>query len=267
MDVELNKCVWMWAGLLTYRLCDRGYACDGCPVEQLFHPAARAVEVPRPAVVARVPVGASARQDRFHDAQHLWLRVLPAGRIQIGLDPVATRLLGASETVETVAAGTRLRRGDPAISVNLGGETIRFASPVAGEVLRAHRVRAGRIGSMLRHPYSRAWLLILGVPRLGKQLQSFLFGRNAGLRLAQDWSAIQQECLALASHSTPWAPILPDGGELDVARLGGLVGPAYPQLVRRWIGEERLRAGRLGTRAPGDGRAHEGGASDPPEGR
>ena len=26
-------CVWMSAGLLTYRLCDRGYECERCPLD------------------------------------------------------------------------------------------------------------------------------------------------------------------------------------------------------------------------------------------
>jgi hypothetical protein len=27
-------CVWMSAGLVAYKLCDRGFECDGCPFDQ-----------------------------------------------------------------------------------------------------------------------------------------------------------------------------------------------------------------------------------------
>ena len=168
MDGQLDKCVWMWAGLLTYRLCDRNYRCDGCPVEKLFRPADGATVEP-----ARIPAGStplaasrSSDPDRFHDAQHLWLRVLPGECVQVGLDPLAARLLAPSDSVSLPPVGMRLPRGGTAATFALGGKSIEFASPLAGEVLRTHEVRRGRICSMLSHPYTRAWLLILSVPRL-----------------------------------------------------------------------------------------------------
>jgi glycine cleavage system H lipoate-binding protein len=205
--------------------------------------------------------------DRFHDTQHLWLRVLPAGCVQIGLDPLAARLLGPGASLEMMPAGTRLSRGETAATMSVAGEPVRFASPLTGEVLRVHRVRPGRIPSMLVHPYSRAWLFILSVPRLGKRLSSFLFGRNAGLCLAREWAAVQEECLGLAARTAGMPGSLPDGGELDLVRLSGSAGPAYPQLVRRWIGMERIHGGWLGTRASAGERAIEGGAKSSPEGR
>ncbi|RPJ33478.1 MAG: hypothetical protein EHM35_10500, partial [Planctomycetaceae bacterium] len=85
MVANLNKCVWMCAGLLTFRLCDRNYECDGCPVEDLFHPSEKSSSKKPPTTAS---CGISAAPDRFHDPQHLWMRVLPGGRLQIGLDPM-----------------------------------------------------------------------------------------------------------------------------------------------------------------------------------
>jgi hypothetical protein len=120
---------------------------------------------------------------------------------------------------------------------------------------------------MLTHPYSRAWLFILNVPRLGQQLSSFLFGRNAGVHLAHEWASIQEECLGLASRTGAMPGSLPDGGALDLERLGRWAGPAYPRLVRHWIGMERIQSGWPGTRASAGERAIDGGADASPEGR
>jgi hypothetical protein len=30
-------CVWMDAGVVNYKLCDRGFDCDRCPLDQALH--------------------------------------------------------------------------------------------------------------------------------------------------------------------------------------------------------------------------------------
>ena len=40
-------CVWMSAGLVAYKLCDRGFECEGCPFDQAMRGARPAL--PRPA--------------------------------------------------------------------------------------------------------------------------------------------------------------------------------------------------------------------------
>jgi glycine cleavage system H lipoate-binding protein len=252
MSEDLNKCVWMWAGLLTYRLCGREYQCSGCPVEALFHPEAstasrlpcRSTRSSGPPLSQRLPAGA----DRFHDPQHLWLRVLPAGEVQVGFDPVAANLLRPTRTFELPEEGASLRSGQLAVRAHLEGGTVEFASPVGGDVVRVHRPVPGRLASMLRNPYTRAWMLVLRIPRLDRQLSRLSFGRTAGLWMAREWSKFQEECLELAAGSPAGRPALPDGGELDLDRLSGWAGSTYPALVRRWIGAERVCTGRSLTR-------------------
>jgi glycine cleavage system H lipoate-binding protein len=271
MSDVLNKCVWMWAGLLTYRLCDREYQCSGCPVEALFHPegavaSPTAPSVPRPSgsfLGQRVPAGG----DRFHDSQHLWLRVLPAGEVQIGFDPIAASLLRPVRSFELPEPGSSLQIGQVAVRAHFEGGTVDFASPVAGDVLRVHQPTPKRLASMLRSPYTRAWMLVLSVPRLERQLARLSFGHTAGLRMAQEWSKFQEECLGLAAGSPAGQPVLPDGGELDLDRLAGWVGTGYPALVRRWIGVDRVRTGRSLTRASRRERGSQGGAEAPPKER
>jgi hypothetical protein len=154
-----------------------------------------------------------------------------------------------------------------AVRAHLDGGTIEFASPVDGEVIRVHRPTQGRLASMLRNPYTRAWILVLSVPRLERQLARLSFGRAAGIRMAREWSRFQQECLGLAAGSSARQPVLPDGGELDLDRLAGWAGADYPALIRRWIGVERLRTGRSSSRAPRRGRGSQGGAEAPPKER
>jgi hypothetical protein len=153
------------------------------------------------------------------------------------------------------------------VRAHLNGGTIEFASPIDGDVVRVHRPTPGRLASMLRHPYTRGWMLVLSVPRRERQLARLSFGRTAGSWMAREWSRLQEECLGLAAGSPAGQPVLPDGGELDLIRLAGWAGAGYPALVRRWIGVERMRTGRSSLRASRRGRESQGGAEAPPKER
>ncbi len=246
MDQRLDKCVWMWAGLTSYRLCDRGYECSDCPVDRVFRPgrAQRSRSHSERSADERAPLSAAVR-DRFHDPQHLWLRVLPQGQVQVGIDPMGCQLLRTAADVELPRAGVRLLKGDPIAEIHLASGPVSFGSPLAGEVVRVHKFGPNRFRSMASGPYTRAWLMILSVPRLERQLADCLFGRTAWLRLKREWARFREDCaIELAELFSP-APVLPDGGELDLDRLAEWAGPRYVTLVRRWIGTERSWPGRI----------------------
>jgi glycine cleavage system H protein len=258
MAEALNKCVWMWAGLLTYRLCDREYRCTDCPVDSIFHP-----KPPSPserATAGRPASGPRPSPDRFQDEQHLWVRVVPGNAVQIGLDPMAARLLEFATGFTLPPVGTALRRGDVAVSAHLPTGSVHFASPLSGEVVRIHESLAERTRSALRHSYTRGWLMILKVPRLERQLDHLRFGHEAGFRLAREWARFQEECLQSAAGASAGAPALPDGGELDLDRVHAWAGSEYPELISRWIGAGRLRTRPLRSSREG---TNLGGSADP----
>jgi len=247
MGDKPNKCVWMWAGVLNYRLCDRDYQCARCPVDQLFRSPASKEPVSTPRS-ASMPAGRMVpATDRFHDEQHLWMRVLPEGQVQIGLDPLAARLLESADGFHLPRVGTHLRRGAEAFSAQADGGCVAFASPVSGHVLRVHAIAPGRVRPALSRPYSRAWLLVVGVARLEQQLSHFFFGRAAGFRLRREWRLFQQDCLALAPGAAGGPLALPDGGEIDLDRFRPWTGCGYLGLVGRWVGIGARRRSKGGT--------------------
>jgi glycine cleavage system H lipoate-binding protein len=267
MAEPLNKCVWMWAGLLTYRLCDRAYECTSCPVERLFHPgsAGEPRQMRGPESAGRKdPAAMDAAPDRFHDPQHLWLRVLPNGRAQMGFDPMAARLLGNATEIKLPQAGVRLRKGDPAVAVRVKQGEIRFQSPISGVVERVHRIAHSRIALALSRPYSRAWMLVVKAPRLEERLHEFLVGREARLHLAQDWNHFREDSLRLAGGDLTAQPALPDGGDLDLNQLEQIGSTPYFTLLCRWVGDGRvdvLGPGRTAGRARTNETGRTGGPS------
>jgi glycine cleavage system H lipoate-binding protein len=143
--------VWVSAGVLSYRPCDRDYECEGCPLYQALRGGdARAVSAGEvnasatgPASVedlvgrylAELGAGCTLHLDRAYSAEGLWLASEPSGEFEIGLDEYALSLLQPVDGVVLPRAGVWLAHMAPCAWVNRGRLAIALRSPVAGEVV------------------------------------------------------------------------------------------------------------------------------------
>ena len=99
MSQEDQACVWMRAGLVAWKLCDRGFACETCPLEAALRPGMPASRPDHPA-------------DRRYAPCHTW--VLPRGdQVRVGLDHFAATLLCRPGSVVLLPQGYRAGAGLP----------------------------------------------------------------------------------------------------------------------------------------------------------
>jgi glycine cleavage system H lipoate-binding protein len=144
-------CVWVSAGVLSYRPCDREYECEGCPLYQALRGGdAHAVVAGNfeasctgPAGVedlvgrylAELGTGCTLHLDRAYSAEGLWLASERSGELQIGLDDYTLRLLQPVDDVMLPRPGVWLAHMAPCAWVNRGRLAIALHCPVAGEVV------------------------------------------------------------------------------------------------------------------------------------
>ncbi len=142
------KCVWMSAGVLTYRLCDREYECEACPLHLALSGGSPPVTAaaPSPGGAGTTPDDAVARYlqalgagctlylDRAYSADGLWALVEPAGGVAIGVDDYTRRLLEPLDGVTVPRRGVWLGHGAPCAWLNRGRLQIALRCPIAGEV-------------------------------------------------------------------------------------------------------------------------------------
>jgi glycine cleavage system H lipoate-binding protein len=146
-------CVWMSAGVLSYRLCDREYECESCPLHQALIGGAKDALPPEVATSAgsdsagddpigrflsALGAGCTLRLDRPHSAEGLWLQSEPTGTLRVGLDDYTLRLLQPVADVVLPKVGTWLRHGAPCAWIHRGRLAIVLHSPLAGEVVEVH---------------------------------------------------------------------------------------------------------------------------------
>lgn len=147
-------CVWVTAGILSYRPCDREYECEDCPLYLALRgdPAAAAAAAGRaPSLpvtngaddpvgrfLAELGAGCTLHLDRAYTADGLWMDPDPSGDVRVGLDDYTLRLLQPVDDVVLPRVGVWLQHGAPCASLNRGRLAIALRSPLAGEVVAAN---------------------------------------------------------------------------------------------------------------------------------
>ena len=152
MEPDL-PCVWMSAGVLSYRLCDREYECETCPLDQALRGGAKDAPLPGGAAAAgtapaaedavgrylsSLGAGCTLHLDRPHSAEGLWLECEPGGTLRVGLDDYTLRLLQPVADVVLPKVGVWLRHEAPCAWIHRGRLAIVLHCPVSGEVVEVH---------------------------------------------------------------------------------------------------------------------------------
>lgn len=182
--VERNEelpCIWVLAGVLSYRLCDRNYECEQC---ELFHalrghgagsaaageylpadevvelePAQAAVEDQVNTYVSRLIAGCELHLDRPYTAGHFWLRDAGADGVTAGLDGHVMRVLHPVDDVVPPRAGVLLKRGEPCGWIVRGRVTIPLETPISGVVEKVNDAYVERLRSGTVSGAGDEWLL------------------------------------------------------------------------------------------------------------
>ena len=155
-------CIWVLAGVLNYRLCDRSYECEGC---ELFHAlAGGGIHAGRSADTPGSPPGLDAAHpgtpagsvswteeqvtshlyhvlgdcqlylDRHYRPPHFWLLDEGEGEVRVGLASHVLRILSPIDGIVTPGVGLHLKRDQPCGWITRNGVAISLSMPISGVV-------------------------------------------------------------------------------------------------------------------------------------
>lgn len=180
VPVEANECVWMRAGVLSYRLCDRELDCEHCMLDA----ALRHDRSGESAAWTQGAWGPSGYRlfphDRRFSAVHTWVLELGRTSFRIGVDALIAWLLSEADSVKVAPVGAVLRRGEPLATLASGKGKLTLTAPVSGKV-RAHNEAVRTCPELVvSAPYGAGWLVDLTVEpgQRERQLQPLLSGTD-----------------------------------------------------------------------------------------
>lgn len=152
-DESMDQCIWMTAGLVRYKLCDRQFECDGCPLDQAFTGGTAARDARPELPDLRFP------DDRRYGDAHVWVRPTADREVvRLGIDALAARILADVNAVLLPEAGLKATRGDPVGSVTIGEGRIAIRSPLDGQVVSVNERLVREPALLIHAPYDAGWV-------------------------------------------------------------------------------------------------------------
>jgi glycine cleavage system H protein len=200
------KCCWMLAGVVAYKLCDRGYECEKCSFDQAMVGPSRLMAG---AGVSQLPEAGAAECLLFHD-RHVWARVQPRGLVTTGLDDFGRRLTGRVYCVELPRLGSRIAAGGAAWTIVHHEGKVTLAAPVEGVVEKVNERLYQNPALINEDPYGAGWAVVLTPLDPVRDLKTLRSGSEAA-----PWIAAESERLArlvARAGGSHWT--LPDGGRM-----------------------------------------------------
>jgi len=169
-------CVWMTAGVLSFRLCDRNLECTECPLDL----ALRNAPAPKP-VAEELPAGPQIKVPErvFLHPGHLWVRLRPGGEMEVGIDDLARRVLAPVTEVRLPADGDEVTGGLPAVTLVTRCGAVSVPAPFTGVVARLNPALTDRPSLLTESPYEAGWLFRLVSPDPMAALAGLLAGDEA----------------------------------------------------------------------------------------
>jgi glycine cleavage system H protein len=235
---EGDACVWMRAGVLTYKLCDRGFDCENCLLDAALHgggPDASATKVPG-------DLGAGGYrlfpQDRRFSPGHTWVLERGGATTRVGLDALLAWLVTEVTALEIAAKDTWLERGDVAATLYAKGGKLKIPAPISGRVEGRNDVALGKPELVVSVPYGSGWLLDIAVEpdHRSKQTSQLLCGPDMEkLSRAHLHNFHRRTDVLLGARPTKVGATLNDGGEVCADPRAMLGSPRYLKLVQELL--------------------------------
>ncbi len=178
------KCIWAEAGLVSYKLCDRGFECDDCPFDQVMRQRSKPAS-DRP--VSGKPVSGSSREekgprarewsvaelvndlftspaskrlpsDRLYSRGHVWIKSLGEERYRIGVDHYAADLLVGVKNVAFPQTGSAALKNNPCAWLICDDGTLVLHSPISGRIRASNPALMESARLVADDPYETGWL-------------------------------------------------------------------------------------------------------------
>ncbi len=163
---------------MEFKLCAKDYRCHVCEFDQSLDDVELAHHLAPPAI--HKVLGYRVAGNYYYHPGHGWARVEYAGRVRLGLDDFATRLVGPVDEYQLPSLGRKVKQTEICLSLAREGNTADVLSPVSGTVVAVNQEVLHRPRLTNLRPYSDGWLLVVEPDKLKTNLKNLLFGAETG---------------------------------------------------------------------------------------
>lgn len=225
-----RPCRHMLTGAVPVKYCSRNFECASCPYDQMLEDAEPLQDSASP--VLEPVAGFTWTPGHYLSGGHVWVRVEYGGRVRIGLDDFAARLLGPLDALTLPGLGAAMGPGGTPFELRRGDKVATLKSPVEGVVVAVNSAIEPRPGEAHRAPYGAGWLLMLEPTQLRKDLRALRYDAEASAFIEQE--AARLASLLCEGEAQPYALAATGALALDDI-VGKVPGADWDLLVKTFL--------------------------------
>ena len=184
-----GKCRHMLSGRISYGLCSYGYNCAKCAFDQMMDDNSYLPNLQTP--VLDVASGFNVARDHYYHFGHTWARVEYGGKVRVGVDDFALRLLGPQDEIEMPGLGERLSQNNTQAVLKRNGNEAPTLSPVDGTVVAINQKVLKNTKSFNNDPYGEGWLMVIEPSSLRNNLKNLFFGNESQSWIDEEYFRLQ----------------------------------------------------------------------------
>lgn len=226
LPASQRKCRYMITGEVARKICPNAYECGSCSFDQMMQERLQVEALP---VHARSDVGGfDLAEGVYYHEGHTWAKPEYGGRVRVGLDDFAQRLLGKLSRVELPNIGHEVKQGEVGFQVRKNGQVAQVLSPIDGIVSHINNELLDQPELANEFPYEKGWLFIIEPAKLRKNLKSLFYGEEASKYLSEE----REKLFSLANEDLR---IAADGGVSVDDISGELKGKNWAKFVKTFL--------------------------------
>ena len=177
LPANRRKCRYMITGEVGRKICPSAYECGTCSFDQMMQERLQAEILP---VHARTQEsGFELAEDFYYHEGHTWAKPEYGGRVRVGLDDFAQKLIGKVGRIELPNIGQEVKQGEVGFQVRRNGDAAKVLSPMDGIVAHVNYKLQNQPDLANESPYEKGWLFTIEPTRLRKNLKELYYGQEA----------------------------------------------------------------------------------------
>jgi len=185
-----RKCVWMELGIVSYKICDRNFECETCPLDMGLRGDYHLMNHPKQEILEKVDSNINEQSfttkhnkslerllkyklDEYcyvHPG-HSWIKVLNKNRVRVGIDDIVATTLGSIDSVILPLPGERIKRGSYCGQIIQFEHIFSVVSPLSGQVLKVNKTLTSFPNKLTLDPLKKGWMLVVKPDSLDQDIE------------------------------------------------------------------------------------------------
>ena len=231
-------CVWMEAGLVSYKICDHNGECAACPLDMALGGVRGSSEAADLATEYDRVDPMTFPEDRRYHRCHCWVMQAEGGVTRCGLDAFAANLFSEVSRVILPGDHARLQQGMTSCWVGHGdGVLTPICAPLDGHLVRRNPRLSHTPSLLCMDPYGQGWLYELaGEGDAAGNDDGLGGGADMARQACEDRVALGQRIEAEASLAhAGLGRVAADGGEIFPRIANELGAQKFKEIVEPFL--------------------------------